>query len=51
MRIKKCEICNKNIIISPNYLYKLSKNGKVKYYCSYTCWRKDGGGNGPQRIR
>lgn len=42
-----CEICNKVFIPRPNWLYKITnKKGNVQYYCSYTCWRKDGGDSG-----
>lgn len=40
----KCK-CGKEFYIRPSWLYKLTVNGKVNYYCSYTCWRADGGGN------
>lgn len=40
-----CDICNKTLVTTDkeHYLYKLMKQGKRKYYCSYTCWRKAGG--------
>ena len=42
----KCEKCTKFFIPAKEHLYKLVKKGKTCYYCSYTCWRKDGGDNG-----
>ena len=40
-----CSICGKqlSIIDKEDYVYKLRKQGKLLWYCSYTCWRKDGG--------
>ena len=37
-------ICGKQFIHTGEWVYKLHKNGKNVYYCSYTCWRKAGGG-------
>ena len=43
-RIYTCD-CGKDFIPTPNYVYKLIKGRESnKYYCSYTCWRKAGGG-------
>ena len=40
-----CGKCGKIITIPDStYIYKIKKNCKVIYYCSYTCWRKAGGG-------
>ena len=44
-KIYKCK-CGRDFIPHPNWLYKQIKNKKTIYYCSYTCWRKDGGDNG-----
>lgn len=44
-KIYTCD-CGKNFIPTPKYTYKLMKKMKTTYYCSYTCWRKAGGGNG-----
>ena len=49
--MKKCAICNKEFIKSPDWLYKLNYltgSGKYgyRYFCSYTCYRKAGGDNG-----
>lgn len=48
MRIKKngmttCPVCGKEFLHNSMSIYKLSKGGRTKYYCSYTCWRKAGG--------
>jgi len=45
-RVYECPICGKKFIPTANYLYKLRSIHGVKYYCSYTCWRKDGGDSG-----
>ena len=42
-RIIKCHVCKKSFIYNPMSIYKIPKNGKLKYMCSYTCWRKVGG--------
>ena len=34
--------CGNKFFPRPNWLYKI----KATYYCSYNCWRKDGGDNG-----
>lgn len=50
-RIEKCKICGKTFIPTYKYLYKLKdRNQKTIYYCSYTCWKKDGGDNGNRNI-
>lgn len=49
--MKECERCGKKFIPGSLHLYKLLKNGKTKYYCSYTCWRKCGGDNVKHYIR
>lgn len=43
---KICKRCGKMFIPAPQHLYKIQKDGKSNYYCSYNCWRKDGGDNG-----
>lgn len=44
MRIKNgivtCPVCGKEFLHNPQSIYKLSRGKGVKYYCSYTCWRK-----------
>lgn len=37
-------VCGKTFIPTPQYVYKLCKHNKNIYYCSYSCWRKAGGG-------
>ena len=38
--------CGKKFIPTYHWLYKLTnKNNKTSYFCSYTCWRKAGGGS------
>lgn len=36
-----CPECGKTFIRNSRSLYKLIKNGKTIYYCSYTCWAKN----------
>ena len=39
-----CAECGKRFPFSSQTIYKMH-NGKTRtYYCSYTCWRKNGGG-------
>lgn len=49
-RTRICARCGKMFIPSVQYLYKLHKDNKPKYYCSYNCWRKDGGDNGKRYL-
>jgi len=42
---KKCSECKKEVYPTPGWVYKVTKNFKVRHQCSYTCWRKAGGGN------
>lgn len=46
-KVLVCE-CGKSFVPTYGWLYKLQsrKNGKISYYCSYTCWRKAGGDGG-----
>ena len=41
--IKQC-VCGKEFNIRPRWLYKIIKGNKVTHYCSYNCWRANGGG-------
>ena len=50
MRMKQCGRCGKMFIPAAEHLYKLHKGDKTKSYCSYTCWRKDGGDNGKRYL-
>lgn len=48
MQTRTCPICGKAFITyNPGWIYKIKydKINKTRYYCSYTCWRKAGGGN------
>lgn len=45
-RTEMCQRCGKMFIPGAEHLYKITKDKKVNYYCSYSCWRKDGGDNG-----
>ena len=48
---KMCKRCGKMFIPGALHLYKIvDRNNKTNYYCSYTCWRKDGGDNGERKI-
>lgn len=46
MKEVKCPVCKKIFLHNPSSIYKMIVGGRTKYYCSYTCWRKAGGGNG-----
>lgn len=46
----QCKRCGKMFIPGAEHLYKIIKDGKTNYYCSYSCWRKDGGDNGERKI-
>lgn len=42
--------CGKRFIPTYHWLYKLiTKTNKTEYFCSYTCWRKAGGGGDEKR--
>lgn len=49
---KTCAECGQVFIIGISWMYKLRKkpNGTI-YYCSYKCWRKNGGDGGVRIIR
>ena len=42
--IKKC-VCGKEFNLRPFWLYKIRGKDKVTHYCSYNCWRANGGDN------
>ena len=46
-KIAECE-CGQRFIPGGDWVYKISggKHGRTKYFCSYSCWRKAGGGSG-----
>jgi hypothetical protein len=46
-----CPICKREFLHNSMSIYKLEKNNKIRYYCSYTCWRKDGGDSGRVKRR
>lgn len=48
--MRQCFRCGKMFIPAAEHLYKITKYGKTNYYCSYTCWRKDGGDSGKRCI-
>ena len=45
-----CPVCGKEFLHNTQSIYKLNKGRRIKYYCSYTCWRKAGGDNGYKRV-
>lgn len=49
---RKCVECGKTIYPTKDWIYKIPAAGKhkVKWYCSYTCWRKNGGGSSVRRT-
>jgi len=50
---RKCAMCQKTLYPKPGWVYKIAdkKDKRVKWYCSYKCWRKDGGGSGGRTIK
>lgn len=43
--LRKCDDCGKEFIPASQHLYKLNKEGRTRWYCSYTCWKRNGGDN------
>lgn len=45
-------VCGKNFIPTYGWVYKIKRDNSTatKFYCSYSCWRKAGGGNGKNRY-
>ena len=39
-----CAECGKRFSFSSRTVYKKNDGKTRTYYCSYTCWRKNGGG-------
>ena len=39
-----CPKCGKKFIKPVENVYNLTVKGRLKHYCSYSCWRKAGGG-------
>ena len=51
---RKCFICGKFLYPTSDWVYKIKPDGKykkIRWFCSYTCWRNGGGGNGPKVTR
>ena len=50
---KICAECGQVFLATVNWLYKLRKkpNSTMNYYCSYKCWRKNGGDGGVRVIK
>lgn len=43
---KSCDNCGKKFIPGAQHLYVITKPHQAKkWYCSYTCWRQNGGDN------
>lgn len=40
-----CPECGKRFRYHSTSVYKVFSNEKRTYYCCYTCWKKNGGGN------
>ena len=40
-----CAECGKRFPFSSRTVYNITDGKKRVYYCGYTCWRKNGGGN------
>lgn len=41
-RRRICKICGKEFTVLPGYIYKKRRKDNYMWYCSYTCYRKDG---------
>ena len=41
-KTKKCPECKKTFDwLGEQWVYKTKHNGVMRYYCSWTCWRKE----------
>lgn len=51
--LKICADCGQSFIIQQaNYAYMIKRAGNIKlYYCSYKCYKKNGGDGGVQAVR
>lgn len=51
-RTKTCEECGQVFLLPVQYTYKIKNkiSGKMIYYCSYKCWRKNGGDNNHEKF-
>lgn len=36
----KCTICGKNVLPTPQWVYKIFDGKKTNYYCSWSCYKK-----------
>lgn len=36
----ECPVCKKTFLKPAENIYKLTINGNIEHYCSYTCYRK-----------
>ena len=49
---RTCKICGKKFVSTYNWMYKIIRRttsgnySSYDWYCSYTCYRKDGGDSG-----
>ena len=46
---KVCPECGRNFYPAPMHVYVLIKGGRRNTYCSYGCWRKNGGDEPPRK--
>ena len=53
--MRKCPVCGKEFVYNKMSIYKITyKSGnsiKIKWCCSYTCWRKAGGDSDNSKRR
>lgn len=42
--VRECPTCGKKFILPPDNAYKLYSKAGVSHFCTYSCWRKAGGG-------
>ena len=49
-KIRVCPVCGKKFIPTVGWLYK-SVAYPRKVYCSYTCWRSEGGDGNNKKFR
>jgi hypothetical protein len=48
--IIKCPVCGNLFCHNTMSIYKLIKDNKTIWYCSYTCWREAGGDSGKRKY-
>lgn len=51
MMIMKCPHCKNEFIVYRGLMREYVYRYNGYYYCSYTCWRANGGGNGEKFYR